>query len=245
VAMALAPAVEEIWTWVWRGFLGVVFICFSIVTWNLVANYESEGSLWSATLAKNPNSWQAHNHLGAWLYMHGDIKGAYPHFLAATQFKPENPESHNNLGLALSYFGQLQKSPEMEAEAVQQYELAVKIKPDPSMETNLGNAYEEVGRFADALKTYQLSLSLNPNADSTWCNMGFALMKMGNIDDAITCFIRSLELNPGMPQGRKDLAVALSTKGINPSAPVLTGTYHFDVQKAIELARKYPPLPGQ
>jgi hypothetical protein len=85
VGLALAPMRDaELWKWVWRGYLGLVLGCFSIVTWNQAAIYQSEEALWTATLAKNPFSWQAHNHLGAALYMRGDIAGAYPHFLAAT-----------------------------------------------------------------------------------------------------------------------------------------------------------------
>jgi hypothetical protein len=239
IALGLAPAIAEIWDWVWRGFLGLVFFCFCIVTWNLVANYESEGTLWSATLAKNPTSWQAHNHLGAWLYMHNDIKDAFPHFKAATELKPENPESHNNLGLALSFFGDKEG-------AVKQYELAVRIKDDASMETNLGNAYEEVNRFQDAIRTYKHSLDLGQYNPSTWCNLGFALMQpqINDIDDAITCFMRTIELNPQMPQGRRDLYQALMMKGINPANPVVTGTgYKFDVQKALQMAKQFPPLP--
>jgi tetratricopeptide (TPR) repeat protein len=170
--------------------------------------------------------------------MSGDYKGAFPHFLAATQLKPENPESHNNLGLALSYFG-------MKQEAIKQYQLAVKIKDDTAMDTNLANAYEEMKEFPEAIKEYQHALEIGPGNASAWCNMGYALMMMGNIDGAIPCFMKTIELDPGMPQGPTDLSQALRIRGINPDAPFLSGTYAFDVQKALELLRLHPPPPPQ
>jgi tetratricopeptide (TPR) repeat protein len=240
VGLALVPVRDEdVWKWVWRGFLTVVLLSFIIITWNLAGIYESEETLWSATLAKNPNSWQAHNHLGAALYMRGDIKGAFPHFLRATQLKPENPESHNNLGLAESYFG-------MKDEAIKEYQLAVKIKDDSAMDTNLANAYEEMQRFPEAIDEYKHALTVNPANASAWCNMGYALMRMGQIDSAIACFIKAIEYDHTMPQGRTDLNQALRIRGIDPNSPPTSGTYPFDLNRAIELLQEFPPpAPGQ
>jgi tetratricopeptide (TPR) repeat protein len=237
IGLALVPVRdEEVWKWVWRGFLTVVLLSFIIITWNLAGIYESEETLWSATLAKNPNSWQAHNHLGAALYMRGDIKGAFPHFLRATQLKPENPESHNNLGLAESYFG-------MKEQAIDEYKLAVRIKDDSAMDTNLANAYEEVQRYPEAIDEYKHALTVNPANASAWCNMGYALMRTGQIDSAITCFIKAIEYDHTMPQGRTDLNQALRMRGIDPNSPPTSGTYPFDINRAVELLQEYPP-PG-
>jgi tetratricopeptide (TPR) repeat protein len=236
IALAVVPAEEDMWKWAWGGFLAAVLICFSFISWAQAGIYQDEGTLWSATLEKNPFSWQAHNHLGAWLYMHQDVKGAFPHFLKATQLKPENPESHNNLGLAESYFG-------MKDEAIREYETAVRIKDDSAMRTNLANAYEEAKRFDDAITNYKHALSLNPGNASAWCNMGYAMMQEGKTDEAIACFMKCIEFDPTMPQGRADLAQALRLKGIDLEAPVITGTYGFDAQKALELLRNSQPPP--
>jgi tetratricopeptide (TPR) repeat protein len=236
VLAAVSLQDEETWKWVWSLFIGTVLLCFCYISWNQAGIYQNEETLWSATLAKNPYTWQAHNHLGAALYMEGKIKEAFPHFLKATQLKPENPESHNNLGLVYSYFG-------MKDDAIREYELAVRIKDDSAMDTNLANAYEAVKRFPDAIKTYKHALEINPDNASAWCNMGYALMVEGKIDEAIPCFMKAIELDPGMPQGRSDLNQALRARGIDPEAPVLTGTYNFDVQKALEMTKKYPPPP--
>jgi tetratricopeptide (TPR) repeat protein len=237
IALAVVPAQEDLWKWVWGGFVATVLVCFCFISWAQAGLYQSEETLWSATLEKNPNTWQGHNHLGAALYMRGDVKDAFPHFLKATQLKPENPESHNNLGLAESYFG-------MKEEAIHEYETAVGIKDDSAMDTNLANAYEEMKRYPDAIKTYKHALDLNPQNASAWCNMGFALMQMGRIDDAIPCFMRTMELDPTMPQGRSDLARALQMKGIDLANPVVTGSFSFDAQKALDMLRAAAAQPG-
>jgi len=167
------------------------------------------------------------------------VKDAFPHFLRATILKPENPESHNNLGLAESYFG-------YKEEAIKEYQIAVGIKDDSAMETNLANAYEEAKRFQEAIDTYKhaLDIATPPGSNpSAWCNMGYALMQEGRIDEAIPCFMKTIELDPNMPQGRADLAQGLRMKGIDPAAPIFTGTYSFDAREAVELARRFPPFP--
>ena len=240
LALAACAIAQEYWKYVWGGFLVVVIVCFSILSFAQAEIYHSEETLWSATLAKNPNSWQAHNHLGAALYMRGDVKGAYPHFAAAVRLKPENPESHNNLGLALSLFGQMD-------EAIRQYETAVAIKDDTAMRTNLANAYAQVKNYEKAIENYKKAIALNDTNASAHCNLGFAYMQIGKIDEAIPEFMRTIEVDPQMPQGRADLAQALRLKGVNPDGiQVTSGSYSFDVNKALGLLHSGPqPAPAQ
>ena len=237
LALAIGVGLKELWTYIWGGFALVVLLCFSFMTWAQAENYYSEKTLWSATLDKNQTSWQAHNHLGAALYMEQKWKEAHPHFLAATILKPENPESHNNLGLTLSLYGRID-------EAIQQFEIAVFIKPDSAMMTNLANAYEQVKRFDDAIATYKKALALNPTNASAYCNMGYAQMQQGKIDEAISNFMKTIEIDPSMPQGPADLYQALIAKGINVNAPLITGTYSFDANHAVQLLREHPPRPA-
>jgi Tfp pilus assembly protein PilF len=227
-ALAAAAALKDMWRVAWLGFMCMLLTVFSVMSYAQSAIYHDEGTLWTATLDKNPTSWQAHNHIGAWLYMHQKWRDAYPHFKAATELKPENPESHNNLGLALSLYGRMD-------EAIKQFEIAVYIKEDSAMETNLANAYEQVGRFADAIRTYHRALALNPGNASAHCNLGYALMKENLIDQAIPEFMHTIELDPGMPQGHEDLMRALMQRGVNVNAPFDTRTYPFDVNRALQL----------
>jgi Flp pilus assembly protein TadD len=164
-----------------------------------------EEKYWNEVLTENPNNWQAHNHLGAFLYMHGNVKGAYPHFVRAAQLNPTNPESHNNVALALCVFGKTK-------EAIKEYETAVKLQDDTTMDTNLANAYTTEKRYDDAERTYRHALELDPNNASAHCNLGYLLMQKGNLDEAIKEFRETVRLDPDLPQGEEDLKQALSLK---------------------------------
>lgn len=67
--------------------------------------------------------------------------------------------------------------------------------------TNLGNLYDKIGRFFDALECYEESLKYNPEHGMTNCNKGIVLKKyailMNNdlslIYDAYLCFKKSLK----------------------------------------------------
>ena len=120
----------------------VLLVCsFSAYSWERAAAHQSEKTLWTACLEKNPDSWQAHNHLGAVLYMEGNIDEAHVHFASAVRLKPANPEVHNNLGLTLSHYGKMD-------EALEQYRLAVEIKGDvPAMRRNYADCLARLGHL--------------------------------------------------------------------------------------------------
>jgi tetratricopeptide (TPR) repeat protein len=236
LVLAAATAMEDGWKYVWGAFIATVLLCFGLISNGLSENYKSEKALWSATLDKNPFSWQAHNHLGAALYMEGNWRGAAPHFLKATQLKSENPESHNNLGLTYSMAGDM-------PDAIREYETAVGIKDDSAMRTNLANAYEQVKDYDKAIENYHHAISLSDTNASAHCNLGYALMQQGLVDQAIPEFMRTIELDPQMPQGRADLARALQMRGINVDAPEVSGSYPFDANRALHLLHAAGPLP--
>jgi len=237
----IAPAVagaSSLSPKVFRLCVPFILCLFAFISWREAAIFHSEKTFFTAVLRKNPNNWQAHNHLGAALYMEGDAKGAAPHFAEAVRLMPENPESHNNLGLTLSYFGHMD-------EAIHEFETAVAIKDDSAMRTNLANAYEQVKQYDKAVENYLHAIKMNDNNASAHCNLGYALMCQGRVDAAIAEFMRTVELDPAMPQGRADLAQALKLKGINLDAPAPKGsTYRFDVQGALELLKPQTLIRG-
>jgi superkiller protein 3 len=162
----------------------------------------SEEGFWRTMVEQQPDSWQAHNHLGALLYMNGNWKDAYPQFQKAVELNPNAPECHNNLGLTLSLKGDMDG-------AIGEYEKAVKIKEDSAMITNLANAYEQAKRYDEAIKTYEHALAIDPKNASAHCNLGYALMQTGKTAEAIPEFRKAMELDPNMAQPKSDLEKAL------------------------------------
>ena len=215
----------QLWKYAWTGILAAVIGAFCYISWGQAQIYKSEETYWTAVLKKNPNSWQAYNHLGAALYMRGDMKDACSLFAKAIKLKPESPELHNDFALAFA--------------AIKQGNHRFEIKDDTAMRTNLANAYAQVKQYDKAIENYRRAINMDDNNASAHCNLGYSLMQEGKTDEAIPEFMRTIEIDPQMPQGRADLAQALRLKGIDPSAPIPTGRKEsFDLQKALELLKQ-------
>ncbi|MGA3170176.1 MAG: tetratricopeptide repeat protein [Chthoniobacteraceae bacterium] len=237
VALAAAALAPRIWKYVWGAFLAIVVATFGIVSWGKTRIYHSELTLWSATIEKNPNTWQGHNHLGAALYTEGNWQAAYPHFLRATQLKPENPESHNNLGLTLSLYGRMD-------EALKEFQTAVYIKDNPSLEMNLGNAYMKVGRVQDGIAAFKRGIQMDPDNPAVlgaYCYLAVTLLREGRMDEAIPLYLKALQIDSTLDPARKGLRLILQIKGIHLDTPIQPGMHSPDIQKAIEVLRNPPP----
>ena len=190
-------------------------------SWDRVKIYESEYTLWGDTLLKNPGAWQAHNHMGAVLYMQSNqarqqgqtdaamqlLKTATYHFGESCRLKPENPESHNNLGLGYVSLGRI-------ADGIVEYRRAIKIRNwEPSMHTNLANVLAQTGRMDEAINEYKESIRLNPRDPAPHSNLGYSLLQTGRLDEAILSFQKALAIDPSMEMARTNLDKALKLRG--------------------------------
>lgn len=172
---------------------------FCAYSWDRAGVHNGEETLWRANLVDNPYAWQAHNHMGAVLYMQGKVDEAQPHFAAAVKYKPENPESHNNLGLSYGRQGDMDT-------AIKEYYRAVEIKgDDPAMRANLGNGLLQARRYDEAVAQFEECLRMDPNNPAIHCNIGYAFQQQGRINEAVEHYRRALQLDPNMPQARRNL----------------------------------------
>jgi tetratricopeptide (TPR) repeat protein len=84
----------------------------------------------------------------------GRLQESIEQFQLALRSKPDLPETHNNLGIALVQAGR----PE---EAIEQYKQAISLKPDyDKAYFNLGNAYKAMGQHQEAIDNYRQALEL-------------------------------------------------------------------------------------
>src|SRR5580658_8724373 len=98
-----------------------------LLTWRQSRMYRDSETLYRETLARNPESWMAHNNLGLMLAAEpGQLPEALEHYRAAVRLEPDYPESHFNLGSALAHSGP-SDPPE---EAIEEYQTALRLKPD-------------------------------------------------------------------------------------------------------------------
>jgi protein O-GlcNAc transferase len=129
---------------------------------------------------------------------------AYRH---ALEIKPDYPEAHYNLGVALRERGQLD-------EAIAAYRHALELKPGYlEAHYNLGVALGDRGQFDEAIAAYRRALRLKPNYPEAHNNLGIALRDRGQLDVAVAACRRALELKPDYPDAYNNLGAALAGQG--------------------------------
>ena len=211
-----------------------LLLILGMASWQRTWAYQSQETLWTDTLAKNPNSWLGHCNLGLALFQQGQVDDAIAQYQKAVEIYPNYVAAHYNLGNALLQKGQLdtalaqyEKAVEIDPndaaahinlgnaffqkqqldEAVAQFEKAVEINPnDAEAQYNLGNAFFQKGQLDEAVAQFQKALKIDPNSFATHYNLGGAFYQKGQLDEAITQFQEVLRLKPDFSPAQDNLA---------------------------------------
>jgi tetratricopeptide (TPR) repeat protein len=208
-----------------------LLLILGIASWQWIWVYTSEDAFWTDMLAKNPNSWMAHNNLGNALFQKGQLDDAVAQYQKALETNPDDAQAHNNLGNALFQKGELD-------DAVAHYQKALEINPKYAQaHSNLGLALFRKGQLDDAVAHYQKALEINPDDAQAHSNLGLALFQKGQLDDAVAHYQKALETNPNSFEVHSDLGNALFRKGQVNNAVA-------QYQKALEINPDYARAHG-
>jgi tetratricopeptide (TPR) repeat protein len=133
-----------------------------------------------------------------------DSESLFRHALAVTQ---KNFLAHNNLGNALLERHEVD-------EAIAQFQLSLKIKPDyANAQVNLGNALFEQGKLDEAIAQFETALRTQPDFAEAHYNLANVLLKKGETENAILHYGQASELDPDHVMAQNNLANALFQKG--------------------------------
>jgi tetratricopeptide (TPR) repeat protein len=193
-------------------FAGIILCVVVLATlWTLTRKhskaYADLGTFARTTLAGNPDSWVARDHLGLVLVSEGKLTEAIDLFHQVLQTNPEYGLGHYNLGCALQSQGRIE-------EAMEQYKQAIQLEPDLARPRyNLGCILDAQGKFAEAIKQYQDALRLEPYASEVRNNLGVALASLGKLDEAVAQFQKAIELRPDFAEAHFNQGHALATHG--------------------------------
>jgi tetratricopeptide (TPR) repeat protein len=134
------------------------------------------------------------------------INGLRKHSRPSRESQANNPRAQNSLGNALFEKGKV-------AEAVGQFEQAVRIKPNYSdAHNNLGGAYLRLGRTQEAIARFEQALQTAPGLVEAHYNLGVALEQTGKVEYAIRQYEQALRIRPDYAEAQKCLARLRATR---------------------------------
>jgi len=204
-----------------------LLLILGMASWQRTWVYESQETLWSDVLTKNPNSWSAHSDLGVIFSQKGQVDKAIDQFQKALEINPTDAPAHYHLGNALLKNGRLN-------EAIAQFQTAVEIDPNyVGAYCNFGNALFQNRQFHKAIERYEKALQINPNYAEAHSNLGAAFFQIGELDDAVAEYQKALAINPDYAEPHSNLGNALSHKGRLDEAAA-------QYQKALAIKPDYP-----
>jgi tetratricopeptide (TPR) repeat protein len=189
-----------------RAAIPAAVVLLGVLTFRQSAAYRDTETLYRVTLARNPQSWMAHNNLGVFLSeKRGRLADAIGEYHASLRLNPKNAEAHNNLGSALA------KMPGRLPEALAEVETAIRIKPGLSVaHNNRGVILAKMGRLDEAFASDQIALLLDPRNAHAHVSLADTLSKMpGRLPDAIAEYRLALQIQPDNAEAHNDLGALL------------------------------------
>ena len=170
------------------------------------------------TIAANPNSSYVHEQLGIFYLQQAEYAQAAAMFQQAIQLAPESYIDLSDLGAAYVYLGNY-------PEAIKALEASIKLHPTGGAYANVGTAYYQARRFADAARDYQQALTYDSGDPDLWGDLADAYQRSGQNAKAHDAFEKQLALvnqqlqvNPRDADRESDLAGIYAELGDKPNA---------------------------
>ncbi len=195
-----------------HGLLAALALCACIgVTWQQIAYWKDDFSLFGRALQVTPDEIVAHHNLAAAYEKRGDFNAAIAQYRTAIALKPayyhiDNSVAHNGIGLILEKQGDLDA-------AIAEYRKALAINPKYyDAHNDLGIALGERGDLDAAIAQFRAAIAIAPGVAQAHNNLGLALAMKGALDDAVGEFRNALAINPAYADARRNLGLALQEK---------------------------------
>ncbi|HSY18216.1 MAG TPA: tetratricopeptide repeat protein [Candidatus Acidoferrales bacterium] len=187
--------------------LGALVVGCGFLTVRRNEDYRSALSIWTDTVAKQPDNARAHNNLGYELYKLGRLTEAIGHYQEALRLEPNDASEHDNLATALFQAGQ-------PSEAVREFDQALQLGfDDAGLRNNFGLALVQVGRIEEAIEQYEAALRLDANNAAVHNNLGNVLLQMGRGPEAGRQFEAALRIDPHYAEAYVNLGTVSAQNG--------------------------------
>ena len=191
-----------------------------VLTWRQSHMYRDAETLYRTTIARNPNSWMAHNNLAGTLLLKSEaeqdpslLPEALTEFETSLRLHPgDSPAQYNMARVHVDLGDAWLQKPGGAQQAIAEYRIALQIEPEYAQaHSNLGLVLAQMGRVKEAITEYQTALRINPKLAETRNYLGVALFGVpGRLSDAISEYEAALEIRPDYAEAHANLGIALA-----------------------------------
>jgi tetratricopeptide (TPR) repeat protein len=187
--------------------------------------YDEARQCFELVLGQAPHLAEVHSKLGTIYHADGKFSKASDAFRRALEINPNYTEAALNLVITLNESGKFEEAEKIFHEAADVVQGA-SLSVDPfvkgklaGMHVDIGDAYNEIGWFNEAIHEYNMALNMRPDSIEVLTKIGLAHREKGDMNSAIRYLLQAKALNPVYvpvllhlghtyyKQGRKDLAV--------------------------------------
>ena len=175
-------------------------------------DWQSNQTLWQATLDKRPDYGRVYSNLGFSYYYQKDYQRALELFEKAKELEPKLPLIYHNLGNVYDELGQYDL-------AIENFQKALELRDFGEYynyaETynNMAIVYQEQNDLTRAVENFQKAIEIDPTYFRAYSNWGVINLLTEDYEQAKTNFERAIEINPRMAAAHHGLAAALVNLG--------------------------------
>jgi arylsulfatase A-like enzyme/tetratricopeptide (TPR) repeat protein len=162
--------------------------------------YNDAAAVLNDGLARDPDNFQLHSHLGYVARIRRDLDLARQHYERASALEPADFDVRMNLSSVYRDLGDT-------SHALAEVDAALRLRPDSGDAHNQrGMLLGGAGRFGDAEVAFERAAKLLPQDPQIWFNLGLARFRAGNGKAAAEAVRRALALKPDFDDARNLLA---------------------------------------
>jgi tetratricopeptide (TPR) repeat protein len=158
-------------------------------------------SLWEDTVRKSPNKRRAHFQLAYAYDQQTRYSQALEEFQKTAELGPLTPDLLLDWGLAYDHLSQFDQ-------ALAKFQQAALMQPTAHVYTQIGMAYAQQSRWAEALQALATAEKLDPRFPDTYAYRGKIYLNANQVPAAIQEYQRALAIDPTLEDARHDLAQA-------------------------------------
>jgi Flp pilus assembly protein TadD len=175
--------------------------------WKQTSYWRDGRTLWTHALAVNPQNDTALISLCDLDLRENRLEDAIFHASKAAEIRPDSPDAHSRLGVALSASGRNEEASIHFQKALETHQIR------PRVHYNLGTLLLDSGHLDEAIAEFQKELQIQPEFVEAHNNLGIALTSKGELDEALAHFEKAVELDPHLPKVHHNIAMILLRQG--------------------------------